>query len=390
MEKIPRFQHSARRVAAIAFPTLAETELAVLDGIRETLGPQWEILVLTGGYEGILRQLAQMKELAGAIGDFVSDAWVQTLCVHGVKVVQLAHASHMETVAAITPDYEGMGRGAAHALRSNGAEAFAFLGAPGQYASNQLFEGFAGALASGCPRASGTSMAQIREFLRPQPRPLGLFAASDRMARFAVQSARELGWRVPEDLAVIGVGNVRLESLYAGVPLSSYELPGRQLGRMAGQWLLAQIDGGALAHSSPFPRPAGLLHERKSSLRSPSGLARALAYARSNLEQPLPVSELCRVAGMSRRSLENAMQSACGTSPALYLQNLRRERAQTLLRTTQMSIQAVAQACGYAEPSVFSTAFRRWTGVSPSDYRAGQKAQSRSPHFTPVAKTVWK
>ncbi len=363
-----------RRIVAVAFPSITETELAVLEGIRESMGSgqQWEILVLTGGYEAILRQLAEMKELAGAIGDFVSDAWVQTLCVHGVKVVQLAHCSHMETVAAITPDYEAMGRGAAQALRDNGAGAFAFIGAPGQYASNQLFVGFAGALASACTRSSGTSLAQIREFLRPQPRPLGLFAASDRLARFAVLAARELGWRVPEELAVIGVGNTRLESLYAGIPLSSYELPGRELGRIAARWLLQQIGGGVPAKEG-FRQPAGLLHERKSSLRSPTGLERALSYARSNLDQPLPVADLCRIAGMSRRSLENAMQSACATSPALYLQRLRQERAQSLLRTTQMDIQSIARACGYLEPCVFSTAFRRWTGVSPSAYRSRKR-----------------
>ena len=362
---------SARRVVAVAFPALTETELAVIEGIREGMvsGQNWEILVLTGGYEGILRQLAEMKELAGAIGDFVSDAWVQTLCVHGVKVVQLAHSSHMDTVADITPDYDAMGRGAALALRSNGAEAFAFVGAPGQYASNPLYEGFAGALSFICLRSSGTSMAQIREFLRPQPRPLGLFAASDRLARFAVLAARELGWRVPEDLAVIGVGNARLESLYAGIPLSSYELPGRELGRLAAGLLALQFDEGGIDASGT--KPLGLLHERKSSLRSPTGLARALSHARSNLDQPLSVSDLCRIAGMSRRSLENALQSACGTSPALYVQALRRERAETLLRTTQMSIQSIARACGYLEPSVFSTAFRRWTGTSPSEYRSG-------------------
>ncbi|MCX6967094.1 MAG: helix-turn-helix domain-containing protein [Verrucomicrobia bacterium] len=360
-----------RRILAVAFPSITETELAVLDGIREAVGPgrHWEIVVLTGGYESILRQLAEMKELAGAIGDFVSDAWVQTLCVHGVKVVQLAHSTHMKTVAAITADYEAMGRGAAQTLRSNGAGAFAFLGAPGQHASNQLFQGFAGALSSECKRSSGTSLAQIREFLRPQPRPLGLFAASDRLARFAVLAARELGWRVPEELAVIGVGNVRLESLYAGIPLSSYELPGRELGRIAARWLLKQLNGTA-ADGSLFPQPAGFLHERKSSLRSPTGLERALSYARSNLDQPLPVADLCRIAGMSRRSLENAMQMACGASPAVYLQNLRKERAQTLLRTTQMGIQSIARTCGYLEPCVFSTAFRRWTGMSPSGYRA--------------------
>lgn len=361
---------SLRGVVAVAFPAITETELAVLDGIREGLSRarNLEILVLSGGYEAALRRLAGMKELAGAIGDFVSDAWLRPLCEQGVRVVQLAHCSQIGTVPNIAPDFVAMGRGAAQALRHDGAAAFAFIGTPGQYASGQLFEGFAAELAAGGLQAlesSGTSPAQIREFLGRQPHPLGLFTASDRLARFAVVAARELGWRVPEEMAVIGVGDVRLESLYAGMPLSSYALPGRELGRLAAECLT----GGEGSDAATL-RPLGLLHERRSSLRSPTGLDRALIYARSNLEEPLQVDDLCRIAGMSRRSLENAMQSTCGTSPSLYLQALRRERAETLLRTTQQSVQTIARACGYAEPSVFSTAFRRWTGVTPSGYRA--------------------
>lgn len=374
MAKKAKSLRGIRRVIAVAFPAITEIELALLDGIREAAAsqPNWEILVLTGGYEGVLRQLAELGELSGAIGDFVSDAWLRDLRDHGVKVVQLAQYSHMDTVADVAPDYAAMGRGAAQALRGNGVKAFAFLGVPGQYASQKLFEGFSGELAdfgSGVAASNGTSPAQVREFLRLQPRPLGVFSASDRLARFAVLAARELEWLVPEDMAVIGVGDVRLESLYAGLPLSSYALPSRELGRLAAQSLARQFQADPEAEGVPM-RPLGILHERKSSLRSPTGLERALTYARSNLDQPLQVGDLCRVAGMSRRSLEMAMHNAAGVSPALYLQKLRQERAETLLRTTQMSIQAIARACGYGEPSVFSTAFRRWTHTSPSAFRA--------------------
>ena len=362
-----------RGVVAVAFPSITETELAVLDGIREALSSVrgLEVLVLSGGYEAALRRLAELKELAGAIGDFVSEAWLQPLKEEGVRVVQLAHSSHLPSVPNIAPDFAAMGRGAARALRVNGAGHFLFVGAPGQYASGQLHDGFAGELAAAgleSRQTTGISQAQIREALGREAHPLGVFAASDRLARFTVGAARELGWRVPAEVAVIGVGDDRLESLYAGLSLSSYALPGRELGRLAAECLLADLTD---ENAAAALRPVGILHERQSSLRSPTGLERALSYARSNLEQPLQVADLCHIAGMSRRSLENAMQSACGTSPSLYLQALRRERAQALLRTTQQSVQSVARACGYAEASVFSTAFRRWTGLSPSEYRAG-------------------
>jgi LacI family transcriptional regulator len=356
---------SKRKIIAVAFPSITETELALIDGIRDGIPRNWEMLVVTGGYESILRQLAEMKELSGAIGDFVSDAWLQTLSAQGVAVVQLAQCSHLKGVANIAPDYLAMGSLAAQTLRNNGVRSFAFAGAPGQYASSQLFEGFAGEIARGggtLSHSSGVSQVQVREALRPLERPLGMFAATDRLARFAVLAARELGWKIPQELAVIGTGNLRLESLYAGIPLSSYELPGRELGRLAMQCL---VNG----TPPPEPSPMALLHERQSSLRAPTGLERAFSYARSNLDQPLQVGDLCRAAGMSRRSLENAMQSRLGTSPSHYLQSLRQERAETLLRTTQMSIQSIAQACGYPEPSVFATAFRRWTGATPSAFR---------------------
>jgi LacI family transcriptional regulator len=366
-------RRSLRPVVAAAFPALAETELALLDGIRERLAGRAEVLVLTGGYEGVLRRLAEMKELAGVVGDFVSDTWLESLRALGVVAVQLAHCSRVETVANIAPDFAAMGRDAARVLRAGGARAFAFLGAPGQYASRELEEGFASGFGGAARPVTATvvTLAQIREFLHSQPRPLGLFAASDRLARLAVQAARDLRRRVPEDLAVIGVGNVRLESLYAGIALSSFELPCRELGGQAASALLAGL-GETRAPAGGTQRPAGILHERESSLRDPSGLERALSYARGNLDQPLQVGDLCRVAAMSRRSLETAMQSAYGTSPLAYLQAMRCDRARTLLRTTHMEIRAIAQACGYAEVSVFSSAFRRWTGHSPSEYRKGE------------------
>ena len=351
-------------IVAAAFPAITEAELRVLEGIREGLSRSrnLELLVLSGGYEPALRRLAGMKELAGAIGDFVSEAWLRPLLENGVRVVQLAHCSYIPSVPNIEPDFAAMGRSAAQALRANGAKTFAFIGSPGQHASERLMEGFVGE-AGPVSSISGVSEAQIFQALRRLPVPLGVFAASDRLARFAVCAARELGLKVPADVAVIGVGDNRLEALYAGLPLSSFALPGRELGRLAARRLLGDTASDGL-------RPMGVLHERQSSLRSPTGLERALIYARSNLEEPLQVADLCRMAGMSRRSFENAMQSTLGASPALYLQTLRRERAETLLRTTGQSVQVIGKLCGYAEPAVFSTAFRRWTGKTPSEFRA--------------------
>ncbi|MEO3413135.1 AraC family transcriptional regulator [Roseovarius sp. CAU 1744] len=53
---------------------------------------------------------------------------------------------------------------------------------------------------------------------------------------------------------------------------------------------------------------------------------------------------------------------------------LRASRAKRLLADSDMSVADVSSVMGYAEPSAFFRAFRDWTGTSPAQYRAQQRA----------------
>ena len=48
---------------------------------------------------------------------------------------------------------------------------------------------------------------------------------------------------------------------------------------------------------------------------------------------------------------------------------IRRERAQVLLRQGDLSVMAIAEELGFAEPSAFHRAFRKWTGRAPGQFR---------------------
>ena len=51
------------------------------------------------------------------------------------------------------------------------------------------------------------------------------------------------------------------------------------------------------------------------------------------------------------------------------LDDLRRDLAITLLSDTQQGITEIAEALGFAEPSAFHRAFKKWTGARPGEYR---------------------
>jgi len=56
-----------------------------------------------------------------------------------------------------------------------------------------------------------------------------------------------------------------------------------------------------------------------------------------------------------------------------YLQNIRIEKAQFLLVTTQYKVKEIYKMCGYSSSNTFSKAFRRKCGVSTLEYRRQYK-----------------
>jgi AraC-like DNA-binding protein len=79
------------------------------------------------------------------------------------------------------------------------------------------------------------------------------------------------------------------------------------------------------------------------------------------------VAEIC---GYSKRTLARKLQTH-GTSIQREVANMRKTRAKQELTTSNRKIAEIATMLGYADSTVFSHAFKRWTGVSPSQYRRG-------------------
>ena len=52
------------------------------------------------------------------------------------------------------------------------------------------------------------------------------------------------------------------------------------------------------------------------------------------------------------------------------MDQVRLERARDLLGSTGMNLSQIADALGYADAANFTRAFKRWTGLSPSHFRA--------------------
>ena len=104
----------------------------------------------------------------------------------------------------------------------------------------------------------------------------------------------------------------------------------------------------------------------------------AIAYLRQHLQEPVRMDDLVRHVGFSRARMFDLFKAQTGLTPNDYLQRLRVEEAQELLRQTSRSVTEIGLATGFSSGQYFSTVFARYTGVSPTDFRKGAKPRPAS------------
>jgi LacI family transcriptional regulator len=85
-----------------------------------------------------------------------------------------------------------------------------------------------------------------------------ILCGSDQIARGVLDTARDLGRRVPEDIAVMGFDNWEVLTTNARPQLTSIDANLQQLGRLAAQRVFAALDGVDIGHGTQY-QPARLV-----------------------------------------------------------------------------------------------------------------------------------
>ncbi len=102
---------------------------------------------------------------------------------------------------------------------------------------------------------------------------------------------------------------------------------------------------------------------------SPSVLRRAIERLRSESDSDVSLTSLARDAGVSRFHFCRAFKESTGLSPHAWLRQYRIEQARSMLLDPSNSVLSVAIALGYASQTAFAAAFKKLTGLSPSEFR---------------------
>jgi len=100
-------------------------------------------------------------------------------------------------------------------------------------------------------------------------------------------------------------------------------------------------------------------------------MAEAISFALERLDDAdLDVDAMARHVHLSRRTFDRRFRAYTGSSPLQWLLTQRVLRAQQLLESSDLRVDAVARQVGFADGVALRPHFRRIVGIPPQSYRA--------------------
>jgi AraC-like DNA-binding protein len=105
---------------------------------------------------------------------------------------------------------------------------------------------------------------------------------------------------------------------------------------------------------------------------------RVCEYIEDHLDEKVGLEALAAIAGLSTHHFARAFHQSVGMPPHTYLLSRRLERAERMLRETQLPLSEIAAATGFSDQSHLARHFRRRTGMSPG--LARWKERDNLPH----------
>jgi LacI family transcriptional regulator len=106
-------------------------------------------------------------------------------------------------------------------------------------------------------------------------------------------------------------------------------------------------------------------------------LVMALRFIRDHAHERIDATRVIQHVGLARSSVETRFRSTVGHTIKSEITRTRINRAAILLRETEMTLDEIAQTCGFATASHFLRIFKQERGVTPGAFRSGPSAPSQ-------------
>jgi LacI family transcriptional regulator len=224
-------------------------------------------------------------------------------------------------------------------------------------------------------RAAAENREQERKLLarwvRGLPKPAGVMACYDIRGQQLLDACRQARIPVPDQIAVIGLHNDELLCDLCEPPLSSVIPNARGAGYQAAALLDQMMQGRGVEAGVRTVPPLGVATRQSTDVVAVGDeqIAAAIRFIREHACDGITVEDVVRTAALSRTALERGFRKHLHRTPHEQILQTRLTRVKQMLIETDLPLRVISQRTGFAHPEYLSVAFKRQTGVSPTDFR---------------------
>ena len=302
----------------------------------------------------------------------------------GIPLVLVAMPDYTAKSTFVVVDERQIGRMAAEYFVELGLKHFAYVG-HGQWPFvAERRDYFAEALAARGfgPLLSHTGMfydgRQRKRFMKNLetlllrvPKPCGLLAANDALGVVIIETCSNLGLRVPDDIAVVGVDDDELACELSRIPLSSIVQPFLTIGYESARLLHQHMTNPKQPVTRLLLPPLKVRSRASSALIAldDADVVAALRLITSHLAESINVEWVVRQLPVARRSLERKFKKLVGRTILGQIHHVRLQKAKELLAESDLSLDTVAQRSGFANARWMADSFRRELRITPHRFR---------------------
>lgn len=338
----------------------------------------------------IISKLSQIRPCA-LITEWLPDLTDQLLALNLPTVISDTDFTYPNTTSIDVDDLE-IGREAARYFLRSGHQHFACITNGTPY-SDQRAQGFRKELATHqqsphCRHEHEHSNLYYMEswqqdrpaliqWLKDLPSPVGLFAVHDPLGLAACDSAHLAGLNTPGDVAVLGVNDDELVCHLAYPSLSSISIPWNRLADEVSSALDELLNTGEPRSEATLVPPGPVITRRSTELVAIQDpvLRRCMHFLQQRYQEPVNITVMCDELRLSRRMVERKFAQKLQLTPWQMLTRLRIDAAKKRLQESALPIAHIAELSGFGDSERLAVAFKKATGMRPSDLRKSTHTQ---------------
>ena len=328
----------------------------------------------------------------GILARIDNQALADALSKTGLPVIDLRRAVPDLGLPTIGPNDAVVARLAVNHLLERGFHHFGFFGTPrGLHPSMDAradhFERFVAEAGFSCsvlcarrrrPSQEGweKELDRVIHWLQALPKPAGVMASNDDRGLQLLDACRRAGILVPDEVAVVGVGNDDCLCSLSLPPLTSIDLNPQRIGYEAAQLLDEMMAAGTRTAPHRLIEPRGIVTRMSTDVLATEDQAviRAVKFIRAHACDRLQVGDVLKHVRMSRGALEPRIKHVLGRTIYQEIQRVQIDRVKELLLSTDAPLKQIAHQTGFSYPEYMMRVFRRAIGQTPAEYRKnGQK-----------------